>query len=278
MRLLVGLDIGTSRIKAVVYPVTMEGLLYQTSCPTPVSHPGPGLSEHDPEALWHSVVGVLKDVSEQGLKGSITALSVSSMADTGIVLDEEDLPLYPIVAWYDQRCRQQVAWLSQHISASQFHFITGQRFSTSLGISKWMWLRENLPNLDIRKVTWLSVTDYIIYRLTKKKVTDYSIASRMGLFDQRSLSWSEPLLKIVGLPESSLPLARPSSTPIGEITSEARAQTGLPPGTLCVLGGHDHLCAAAAVDSGCPTTLVDSCGTAQSLLVGMETFKPDKKC
>jgi xylulokinase len=196
------------------------------------------------------------------------------MADTGLPVDEDGAPLYPIVAWYDQRCAPQMAWFSKQITSARFHAITGQRFSTSLGVSKWLWFKDNLPKVKQNTASWLSVSDYLLYRLTGEMATDYSMASRMGLFDQNSLTWSGELCDLADLCVDRLPKVYPSGTIIGELNRQAADQTGLPYRMPCVLGGHDHLCAAAAAGAENTHTLVDSCGTAQSVLVTVDHYNP----
>ncbi len=274
MTILIGLDIGTSSIRAVALDTTSGLVLHSAATPTPVSHSSQVRSEHDPEALWQASVRVLREVCLRINGELVSGLAISSMADTGVVLDERGAPLYPIVAWYDQRCAQQISWLATQITSQRFHRITGQRFSTSLGISKWLWLQGNLPGIQETAAAWLSVSDYVLWRLTGKMVTDYSLASRMGMLDQRSLTWSPELLKLAGLCEDQLPRVLPSGSVVGTLTDAAAVLTGLPGGLPCVLGGHDHLCAAAAAGAEDAGTLVDSCGTAESLLVTVDKYQP----
>ncbi len=120
---------------------------------------------------------------------------------------------------------------------------------------------------------WLSVPDYLFFRLTGEQVTDRTIASRTLLLDQQRLDWSPALLNLVGLDPGQLPPVRPSGTPAGQVSAAAAAETGLPVGTACVLGGHDHLCAALAVGADHPGAAVDSSGTAQSVLFALRGFQ-----
>jgi len=87
------------------------------------------------------------------------------------------------------------------------------------------------------------------------------MASCTMLFDQRSLSWSDELLGLSGLDRRLLCEVQPSGTPIGHVTTEAAAQTGLPAGTPVVLGGHDHLCGALPVGVFRPGVVLDVTGT-----------------
>jgi len=264
MTLLLGLDIGTTSIKAELYDAELGQVVSMASRPTPVEHPAPGWSEHDPKVLWQTVASCLREVATER---PIAGLGVSSFAEAGLPLDTAGLPLYPIIAWYDRRPEPQAAWWEAQLPASALHAITGQRVSPSFGVNKWLWIRDNEPDVAARMAKWLSVPDYVLWRLTGEQATDYTIASRTLLFDQRALGWSNEMLGFAGLDVRQLPQVLPGGTPVGTVTPRAAAVTGLTVGTPCVLGGHDHLCAALAAGAYHPGVVIDSCGTAQALLV-----------
>ena len=125
--------------------------------------------------------------------------------------------------------------------------------------------------------TWLPVPSYLLLRLTGAVATDHSQASRMLTFDQRSRDWSDRICEVAGLRRDQLPPAFPGGTVIGTITAAAAAQTGLPVGTPCALGGHDHLCAALAVGAYRPGVVADSSGTAQAVLTVVPGFASTPK-
>jgi xylulokinase len=81
------------------------------------------------------------------------------------------------------------------------------------------------------------------------------------LFDQRTLMWSDELLKLSGVRPDLLCEVLPSGTPIGQVHAAAAAATGLPEGTPVVLGGHDHLCGAIPVGAFRPGVALDVTGT-----------------
>ena len=98
------------------------------------------------------------------------------------------------------------------------------------------------------------------------------MASRTLLFDQQRLAWSAEMLALAGLTAEQLPEPRPGGTQTGRLSAEAAAATGLTAGTPCILGGHDHLCAAFAAGAYAAGSVVDSCGTAEAVLAVVPGF------
>ena len=145
MTLLIGLDIGTTRIKAVLLDAERGQIIASAGRETPVSHPREGWSEHDPNALWAAAAGALREVAAQLGGRRAAGLAISSLAEAGVPLDEHGLPTYPIIAWYDRRSEPQAAQVEQKISVERLYAITGQRASPSFGLTKLLWLRDNAP-------------------------------------------------------------------------------------------------------------------------------------
>jgi xylulokinase len=270
--LLIGLDLGTTTIKAAAYDPGLGQLIAITTRPTPVLHPAQDQSEHAPEALWRAASGCLRDLSGRIAAHRAGGLAIASFAEAGLPLDDGMQPLYPIIAWYDRRSEPQAAWLESCIDPESLHAITGQRVSPSFGVTKWLWIREHRPEVAARTALWLSAPDYVLWRLCGAVATDYTIASRTLFFDQRALAWSPEMLALAGLKASQLPGPRPSGSVAGELTDVAAQATGLPAGLPCVVGGHDHLCAALAAGAWRPGSLVDSTGTAQAVLSVLPAF------
>ena len=232
MAYFVGIDLGTTNIKAVVYDADSGKLVDIASRATPTNHPKPGWSEHDPEEMWGAVAFCLRAV----IKGRhIGGVGISSMAEVGVAMDGEMNPLYPMIAWFDRRTQAQAAWWEAQLSLDEMHAISGQRVSTSFGVTKWMWIRDNLPDAAARLRKWLSLPDYILWRLTGELATDYTIASRTLLFAQDSRDWSERMLELAGMKRDQLPPVFPGGTTVGGVTETAHEVTGLPlENAMCV--------------------------------------------
>ena len=272
MGLLLGLDIGTTTIKAILYDPSSGQIVHKATQQTPVEHPSPELSQHDPLMLWQAICECLKAVRQNQ---PISALAISSFAEAGLPLDKNGNPLYPLIAWYDQRTTPQADWWKTQLTIEELYSISGQRLSPSFGANKYLWIKEHHPEVIAKMQHWLSASDYIFWNLTGEFATDYSQASRTMLFDQRQLDWSRKMLELVGLDEKQLPPIHCSGTLAGKITHKAAELTGLPEGLPCVLGGHDHLCAALAAGAYQPGVVIDSMGTSESILVVLNDFQTD---
>ena len=274
MGYLLGLDIGTTSIKAILYDPCSGNIVQRVSRSTPVEHPAPDLSQHDPQQLWEAVYICLQEVC---LNQPVSALAISSFAEAGLPLDASGTPLFPFISWYDQRSAPQAEWWKTQISIEELYSITGQRLSPSFGVIKYLWLQQHHPEVIAQMQHWLSASDYILWHLTGEIVTDFTQASRTMMFDQRTLTWSKKILGLANINENQLPRIQASATLAGKLTKEAASLTGLPENLPCVLGGHDHLCAALAAGAYQPGIVIDSMGTSESTLVTLASFLPSIK-
>jgi xylulokinase len=275
MPLLVGLDLGTTSIKSVVYDSDTGQIRSQSSRPTPVHHPLEGWSEHDPQTLWQDVCDSLREACA-GLS-PIAGLGIASMAEAGLPLGSDGAPLDHAIAWFDRRSEPQTEQIEQTIPAQELYAITGQRVSPSFGLTKLMWLEQNRRNVVNAMRVWLPLPAYILYRLTGETCVDTTIASRSLLFDQNMGAWSPRLAALANITPEQLPTVLPGSAPAGRITAAAARECGLPVGVVCAPGSHDHLCAALTAGAFQPGRLVDSCGTAQALVQILPRFLPDPR-
>ena len=63
---------------------------------------------------------------------------------------------------------------------------------------------------------------------------------------------------------------RQGGSPLGPVTPEAAAATGLPEGACVAVGGHDHVCGALAVGVTETGTMLNSLGTAEAIFLPLE--------
>ena len=269
-----GLDVGTTNIKAVLLNIDQGQIIAQASKSTPYTIKEQNTAELSPEQLYRSAVECIGEVSA-GFE--VDGLGISSFAEAGLPLNKNGTPLFPVIAWFDNRSQTQVNQLLEKFPEAKIYQITGQKPGFSFGLFKFLWIKENFPDVTSQMRWWLSVPDYILYRLTGEIFTDYTQASRTMVFDQEKRDWSDILMDYAEISREQLPNTVPSGTIIGNITKKASIEIGLPEGLPCAVGGHDHLCGAFACGGFKSSMAVDSSGSSQALLFFRDQFNPEDK-
>ena len=264
MTALLGIDIGTTRVKAGLF--SQDGaLLRLASLPTPAERSTEGYSFYDPEKLWSTAVEVIRSVQEEVGSGEVGAVGIAGMAETGLLVDASTgAPRTPFIPWFDPSSSGQVEKFNQGDPRQRF-LHAGLRPTFKSSLAKILWLQERDPGL-IPGARWLSVEDYIAYRLTGVMGTDYSLAGRTFAFRIDRRAWDEEWLARFGLDASLFPAALPSGAPLGGVTAQGSCLSGLPPGAPVAISGHDHICAAFAAGAVQPGLVFDSMGTAETLI------------
>lgn len=264
MDYLLGIDVGSTSMKALVYDLD-GNVISRGSHPTEsiANDPDhPNWQVYLPDHIWDGIASAIRDaVSQIGPQNRIKAATVTGLGADAVPLDERGEPVYPFINWICTRTMPQFEWWLENVGLERTFQISGwQPFIWSTAL-RFIWLKENEPELARRVHKWLIVEDFVNYKLTGKYSTDYTDASPTLLFDQRSLAWSDEMLRIAGLEKDILPTPQPSGSFIGEITPQAAENTGLAPGTPIFQGGHDYLVGALAAGAISPGMFLDVTGT-----------------
>ena len=268
MDLLMGIDLGSTSLKAVIYDLDGNALA-SGSRKTELFHPStenPEWAVWQPEQIWSGAAAAARDaVAQLDDPRKIRAVAVTGMGMDGLPIDEDGRWLYPLISWHDPRTGPQLQWWKEQITAEKVFSIGGNPLWPINSALRILWMAENEPQILARADKWLLIEDFLNFMLCGRRATDYSMASCTLLFDQRTLSWSEELLDLSGIDRRLMPEVFPSATPLGEIDARAADATGLPQGTPVILGGHDHLCGALPVGGFRPGVVLDVTGTWESV-------------
>jgi xylulokinase len=264
-----GIDVGTTNIKAAVYDD--KGQLKDLAvCPTPKVETGKYAGyEYNPDDLFERMADCLQKLHDTC--GSVRALAVSSMGESGILLDGSANALTNAIPWFDPRTIPQAKRVADGVGGDKELFsITGQIPSSKFGITKLLWYMDNQPKIFEKAKYWMSINDYILYRLCGIRICDYSIAARTMAFDIRNLRWSKEICDAAGISSEMFGTPVPGGTGAGPITKESAARTGLPLETMVVTGGHDHLCALVGAGALGEASMLSSMGTSEVTVFTMK--------
>lgn len=279
----VGVDIGASSCKAIVFDASgkTKGKAQREH---PKNTPNPGWVELDTKQWWNTVAGTIRQaISESNVPPEdIKALGVSSETDGVVPVDDDGEPLRPYIHWSDTRCYPQYDWILSHANIDEIYSITGIPLHKSWwsppGL-KMLWIRENDPEIFAKTKRFLQIGNYVLYKLTGKYLTDYSVAARTMLFDIQKLEWSERMAALLDIPLSTQPALSKSAEITGRVTEDAAEQTGLSTSTQVVTGGGDTECSALGAGMTSEGQALVSIGTSLMIIIAREkpTFVPDRK-
>ncbi len=230
MDCLLGIDVGSTSMKALVYDldgnVISQGSRPTVSIANDPDHPN--WQVYLPDHIWDGIASAIRDaVNRIGPQNRIIAAAVTGLGADAVPLDERGEPVYPFINWLCTRTTPQFERWVEKIGLERTFQISGWQPFIWSTVLRFIWLKENEPELARRVNKWLIVEDFVNYKLTGKYSTDYTDASPTLLFDQRSLAWSDEMLNISGLEKDLLPTVQPSGSFIGELTPGAAEKTGL---------------------------------------------------
>jgi xylulokinase len=238
---LVGLDVGTTGVKAVAISPEGEALATDEE-PYPLSTPHPGWAEQDPEDWWRAAQAVLTRLPFSEIR-----LGLSGQMHGLVCLDGADRVLRPAILWNDQRTATECAEIEEQIGLERLIELTGNRALTGFTAPKLLWLRRHEPDAYARIRRVLLPKDYVLLRLTGEHGIDAADASGTLLFDVRRRRWSGEVTDALEIPQEWLPPVS-ESTVHGGAGDQQAAALGVgvvEPGTLSVVLGTSGVVLAA---------------------------------
>lgn len=262
----IGLDIGTAGCKAIL--VGDDGrILSKTSRSYQMIVPQSGWAELDAREVWQSVKTVISETRDKAADNSMKAISVSSMGDSIIPCDENNIPVGNSILAFDTRNIQEAALFSEKLGRKRIFEITGQPVHPTYSIVKILWLQRNNPKIFQQAKKFFCYEDFITAQLCGEAVMSHSSAGRTMAFDINTLKWNDDLLALGRIDESRLAKPQASGSLAGKIKKEVADELGLSGDVRIITGGHDQPCGALGCGLPQGNYAMDSTGTVEVLLV-----------
>ena len=249
MNYLIGIDIGTSATKTVLFDE--EGrVVASASQEYPLYQPHNGWAEQDPHDWRDAALETLRRVMDESGAGpeDVKGIGLSGQMHGLVMLDEKGEVIRRSIIWCDQRTGAEVEDMLAIMPRERWIEVTANPPLTGWTAAKILWVRKNEPENYARCRHILLPKDYIRYVLTGVFAAEVSDASGMQLLDVPGRCWSEEVLKKLDINPEYLGRLYESCEVTGTILPEIAARTGLSEKTVVVGGAGDN--AAAAVGTG----------------------------
>jgi sugar (pentulose or hexulose) kinase len=244
--IVIGLDSSTTATKAIAWKPD-GAIAGHGRSPVSLSSPARSWYEQDPEDWWRSACEALRELLQQVDPDAVAAISISNQRETFAPLAEDGRPVRPAIVWLDQRCEEEVAWLTDRVGSERIHRITGKPPDIAPVAYRIAWMLRHERELFRRTTMFADVHAYLVWRLTGLFRTSWASADPLGLFDMERQAWSLEVLGALGLSPDQLPLAVRPGTVLGVVNESAANATTLRPGTPVVAGGGDGQAAGLGV-------------------------------
>ncbi|MCC6410776.1 MAG: carbohydrate kinase [Saprospiraceae bacterium] len=232
--MLLGLDLGSSSIKACLVDVDTRKVLASAQSPENemvIHAPQPGWAEQDPEEWWkHTVLAIRNVLAACGRQASdVKAVGIGYQMHGLVVLDKQGKVLRPSIIWCDSRavdvgddiyralgenyCREHLLNAPGNFTASKLH---------------WVDIYES--EVYEKTAVFMLPGDYLAYRLTGLAGTTQSGLSEGILWDFKNHALPEKMLSLLGINPDIIPIIFPTFGIQGLVTKTAATETGLPEG------------------------------------------------
>ncbi len=239
MDCIIGIDIGTTNIKAVIISTNGE-LINEFEQSHELHSPQPGYKEQDPEKILTSVIAIIKKSLESLRADQMAkAISFSSAMHSVMAIDQNGNALTPLITWADTRAHTIAENLKNTAKGKSIYQKTGTPIHAMSPFCKIAWLKKEQPAIFEKAVKFISAKEYIFFRLFNQFIVDHSIASATGLLNIETLEWDPEALEFAGITTSQLSKPVPITTSITGLNEIYQTQIPLSEDIIFVIGGSD---------------------------------------
>ncbi len=256
---LMGLDIGTTGVKATVFDEDGRILSYAYG-EYDIINDGDHY-EISPVLLWQATKEVIGRAYREAGGATVQALCTSSLGEAFVMLDKDGRELANSPIYMDKRGEAECAELTAKLGAEEIMKATGHPPHPMYSVYKLMWFARNNPALLKQTYRILLYGDYVLHKLGGQYLADYSLSSRTMCFDVSAKRWSAEILDAAGIDPGIFPETAHTGTVAGEILPSVADEIGVNRGIKLVLGAHDQIMAAIGAGVTRPGQAVNGIGT-----------------
>ncbi|ETO40089.1 Gluconokinase [Fructilactobacillus florum 8D] len=278
MDYVIGVDIGTTSVKTVLYDDegAVKGYsndlydLYQDTA---------DMAEEDPEEIFSAMIQGLQKVLEKAdlQQGTLKGISYSCAMHSLICLDEDHKPLTRAITWADNRAVSYADELKKNGIGMELYKKTGVPTHPMTPLTKIMWIKNEHPEI-FKKTRWfVGIKEYINYKLFGVLKEDYSIANATALFNIFTMDWDDQALEVAGISREQLPELVDTDYQLTGMNDHYANMIGIDKQTPFIIGASDGPLANLGVNAIKPGVIAVTIGTSGAVRVVTDKPKIDPK-
>ena len=215
MKTFLGIDVGTTSLKAAVFDENGKRLGFRLVDYTLDTDPATGYIEFDADKYFSACEKVIAELTAEC--GKPFALSVDTQGETMVLADENGKPLCPAIVWLDNRAVKEAEEIKKEFGNKLVYEVTGQpEITAGWPACKLLWLKRNRPDVWEKVDKIFLLEDWLVYKLTGEFVTEPTIQSSSVYYDITVGTWWKEMLGFIGLDESKLPRLCRTMQKVGE--------------------------------------------------------------
>ncbi|KQN15366.1 xylulokinase [Sphingomonas aurantiaca] len=265
-----GIDIGTSGVKAVVLD-SHGSVVGQGTAALTVQRPHPLWSEQDPDAWWQATTAAVQAI-DPSVRRAVRGVGLAGQMHGATLLDADDRPLRPAILWNDGRSFAQCAALERAVP--DLRAIAGNIAMPGFTAPKLLWVREHEPDVFAKIATVLLPKDYVRLLMTGDKASDLSDSAGTLWLDVGGRCWSDALLGACGLTQAQMPRLYEGTQITGTLTAAVAELWGMRQVPVAA-GGGDNAAGAVGVGVVADGDALLSLGTSGVIFVATSDFRPN---
>ncbi|MBC3102366.1 MULTISPECIES: gluconokinase [Staphylococcus] len=250
MKYMIGVDIGTTSTKSVLYDENGQFIM-KHNIGYPLHTPNVDVSEENPDELFDAVLMTVKYVVREAniKKEDIKLISFSAQMHSLIALDTQHHRLTESITWADNRASKYAELINKEHQGSDIYQRTGTPIHPMSPLSKIFWMKHEQSDIYKQTAMFADIKTYIFYQLFEKYVIDYSMASATGMFNLEKLDWDKEALELLGITEAQLPQLVPTTHILKGMKKRYATLMGIDENTPIIVGASDGVLSNLGVNS-----------------------------
>lgn len=244
---LMGIDNGGSEIKCAIFGMDGEEIAV-AGRRLPISVPAPGFTERDALQVWEANAEAIREsIEKAGISGKqIKAVGLTGYGNGLCLVDGKGEPTCSCIVSTDNRAADYCRRFAENGAERAIYPMTCQTIWSAQPAALLPWFKDNRPEVLEKSAWYLSIKDFIRFRLTGVFACEMTDASSGCLLNLHTREFDQKIFDALGIGglRRLMPPCLESTDVSGYVTEEAAKRTGLAEGTP-VAGGYFDIDAGA---------------------------------